>query len=75
MSEKMEKYPQIVLGTDNVYQLFIAPDVEIKFDSQESIEDFCKDKNFIIKGEFISHQRDRKQKSMRELCHILSQLD
>ena len=71
---KNEKYPQIVLGTDNVYQVFIAPGVEVKFDSEESIEDFCKDKNFTIKGEFIHPKKDRKRISERYLVDLLPEL-
>lgn len=69
-----EKYPQIVLGTDNVYQVFIAPGVELKFDSEESIEDFCKDKNFPIKGKFIPYYEDRKELSKKDFVNILSRI-
>lgn len=71
---KNEKYPQIVLGTDNVYQVLIAPGVEVKFDSEEAIEDFCKDKNFTIKGEFIHPKKDRKRISERYLVDLLPEL-
>ena len=69
-----EKYPQIVLGTDNVYQVFIAPGVEVKFDSEEAIEDFCKDKNFTIKGKFIPYYEDRKELSKKDVVNILSRI-
>ena len=51
---KNEEYPQIILGTDGSYQLFIAPDVEIQFNSKESIEEYCKNKKFIILGKQVS---------------------
>lgn len=70
---KNEKYPQIVLGTDNVYQVLIAPDVEVNFDSKESVEDFCKDKNFTIKGEYIPPKQDRKRISEKELFKTFTQ--
>ena len=50
MSEENEKYPQIVLGTDGSYQLFISKGVEVKFKSKEDIDEFVKDKNFFIIG-------------------------
>ena len=30
MSEENEKYPQIVIGTDRICQIFIKKDVELK---------------------------------------------
>lgn len=50
MSEENEKYPKIVLGTDGVFQIFISKGVEVKFDSEESLNEFIKDKNFCIVG-------------------------
>ena len=48
--ENNEKYPQIVLGTDGSYQLFISKGVEVKFESEEDINEFVRNKNFIIIG-------------------------
>lgn len=45
-----DKYPQLILGTDNLYKILISKDVELQFNSRESIETFCKDKNFNIIG-------------------------
>ena len=50
MTEKNEKYPQIVIGTDKICQIFIEKDVELRFDSAEAIEEFFKHKNVSIVG-------------------------
>lgn len=72
--EKIEKYPQIILGTDNVYQVLIAPGVEVKFNSTKAIEDFFKDKNFIIKGKSIAYYEDRKELPKKEFVNLLSRI-
>ncbi|MCC7562083.1 MAG: hypothetical protein KO253_04555 [Methanobrevibacter arboriphilus] len=50
MSEKEEKYPQLILETDGTYEIEIEDGVKVKFDSAKSIEEFTKNKNFSIKG-------------------------
>lgn len=45
-----EKYPQLILGTDGVYEIFISEGVKVKFESEESLNEFIKDKNFNING-------------------------
>ena len=48
--EKIEKYPQIILETDGTYRIYIAKGVRVRFDSKEELEDFVKDKNFVMIG-------------------------
>ncbi len=50
MNEKNEKYPQLILGTDGMYEIFISEGVKVKFESEESLNEFIKDKNFNING-------------------------
>lgn len=50
MNEKNEKYPQLILGTDGMYEIFISESVKVKFESEESLNEFIKDKNFNING-------------------------
>ena len=71
---KNEKYPQIVLGTDNVYRVLVSPGVEVNFDSEEAIEEFCKNNDFTIKGENIHPKDDRKNASKDRLMHDLKHL-
>ena len=71
---KKEKYPQIILGTDNVYKILISPDVEVIFDSEEAIEEFCKNNDFTIKGEYIGYHQDRKKLSRKEFVNLVSRI-
>lgn len=50
MTEKNEKYPQIILETDGTYRIYIAKGVRVRFDSKEELEEFIKDKNFVMIG-------------------------
>ena len=58
MCEKNEKYPQLIIGTDGLYQIFIDKDVELRFDSAEAIEEFFKHKNVSILGKKANRVSD-----------------
>ena len=72
MSEENEKYPQIVLGTDGSYQIFISKGVEVRFESEEDINEFVKDKNFIIKGTVERRLEEKYKQRLNEYWEVLS---
>ena len=64
MNEKNEKYPQIVIGTDGICQVFVCKDVEVKFNSAESVNNFFKHKNVSIIGKKANRIRENHEGQM-----------
>lgn len=66
-----EKYPQLILGTDGMYEIFISEGVEVKFESEKSLNEFIKDKNFNIKGIKADRIYEERNADYQTLIEIL----
>ena len=72
MSEENEKYPKIVLGTDNVFRVLIDKDTPVYFRTLESFEKFMKKYNPNIELEEIKRHENRRLSQRNEALKILS---
>lgn len=71
MNEKNEKYPQLILGTDGVYEIFISEGVKLQFDTEDGLDEYIKGHEFKIKSIKADRIYEERNADYQTLIEIL----